>query len=383
VCERIRFRQRIVSITPVVSSGHPLQWNLKVESGEQCQYDSVVVATGHLTVPSHPEWAKDFGGNYMHAHYYREPAKFGGQRVLVVGTGNSGCDITADLCVYARRTVMSARSPELIVPKLFLGVPVTQITGMFERSWLPAKAPQLARSIITRLVHGRMEDWGLRTPKGPTHPTSHATLINHIAYRRAQVKPGIERINGKKVTFTDGSAEEFDTIIAATGYKIDYPFVEGDLLPLEDERADLYKRIAPVDWPGLYYVGLFNTLGSSNLRMFEVQCRWIVAVETGEALLPTKSEMWQDIRQRNAYIALRFPPGKRHAVEIEPTLYAKEMERETRLGIARRGKLADRKGGLPGELIDSRALERRVPVNSTFEARNVSKMALARSDALT
>jgi cation diffusion facilitator CzcD-associated flavoprotein CzcO len=383
VYERVRFRQRVLAITPVVSSGRPLQWNLQVESGEQSQYDSVVVATGHLTVPSHPEWSKNFGGNYMHAHYYREPGKFAGQRVLVVGTGNSGCDITADLCVYARRTVMSARSPELIVPKLFLGVPVTQITGMFERNWLPAKAPQLARSIITRLVHGRMEDWGLRTPKGPTHPTSHATLINHIAYRRVQVKPGIEKIDGKMVVFSDGSVEEFDTIIAATGYKIDYPFVEGDLLPLENERADLYKRIAPVDWPGLYYVGLFNTLGSSNLRMFEVQCRWIVAVESGQAILPTKSEMWEDIRQRNAYIARRFPPGKRHAVEIEPTLYAKEMERETRLGIARRRKLAGRNGGLPRELVDNRAVDRRIPVDGTSGPRDVPNMALAGSGAPT
>jgi hypothetical protein len=120
-----------------------------------------------------------------------------------------------------KRTVMSARSPELIVPKIFLGVPVTQITGLFERWWLPRKAPMIARAIITRLVHGRMEDWGLRTPKGPTHPTSHATLINHIAYRRIEVKPGIKQVLGKTVTFDDGSSEEFDIIIAATGYKID------------------------------------------------------------------------------------------------------------------------------------------------------------------
>lgn len=227
----------------------------------------------------------------------------------------------------------------------------------------------LVRSVITRLVHGRMEDWGLRTPKGPTHPTSHATLINHIAYRRAEVKPGIAKVAGRTVTFDDGSSEEFDTIIAATGYKIDYPFVKGSLLPLEDERADLYKRIAPVDWPGLYYVGLFNTLGSSNLRMFEVQSRWITAVETGNAVLPRKSEMWEDIKARNAYIAKRFPAGKRHAVEIEPTLYTKEMERETRLGIARRQQLESRRDGMGKHLIaNSRAVERRTPEMADLNA---------------
>jgi hypothetical protein len=111
--------------------------------------------------------------------------------------------------------------------------------------------------------------------------------------------------------------------------------------------------------------------------MFEVQCRWIVAVESGQAILPTKSEMWEDIRQRNAYVARRFPPGRRHAVEIEPTLYAKEMERETRLGIARRRKLAGRKGGVPRELVDNRAVESRIPANRTSEPGDVPNMVLA------
>jgi dimethylaniline monooxygenase (N-oxide forming) len=360
VYDRIRFKSRVVSITPESRPGTPLQWHLKFENGREAQYDAVVVATGHLTVPSHPDWAERFAGNYMHAHYYRKPHPFADQRVLVVGIGNSGCDITADLCVYAQRTVVSVRSPELIVPKIFLGVPVTQITGLFERKWLPAKTPQLARKIITRLVHGRMEHWGITTPKGATHPISHATLINHFAYRRAHVKPGIAKVEGKTVTFADGSSEEFDTIIAATGYRIDYPFVRPELLPLQNERADLYKRVVPVDWPGLYYVGLFNTLGSSNLRMFEVQCRWIVAVESGQSFLPSKQEMWEDIRNRNAYIAKRFPPGPRHAVEIEPTIYTREMEMDTRKGLARR-KALERAGRLDARTIESRAVEERMP----------------------
>lgn len=125
VYERIRFRHRVVDLTPMPQSGDRIQWKLKFENGQEAFYDSVVVATGHLTIPSDPDWSKDFDGSYMHSHHYREPSKFMGQRALVVGTGNSGCDVAADLCVYARRTVLSARSPELIVPKIFLGVPVT------------------------------------------------------------------------------------------------------------------------------------------------------------------------------------------------------------------------------------------------------------------
>lgn len=376
VTPRIRFNSTVKSVLPQSLPDGKLVWNVHVEGlANPLQYDGVVVCTGHLTVPRSPEWAGEFGGEYMHAHYYRTPERFLGKRVLVVGIGNSGCDITADIAPFASRTVVAARSPELIVPKLFLGVPVTQITGKFERPWLPAAVPQLVRKLITRIVHGRMEDWGLRTPDGPTHPISHATLINLFAYRRCFAKPGVKAVSGKRVTFADGTSEEFDVVIGATGYEIDYPFVTPDMLPLEEGRADLFKRIAPVDFPGLYFVGLFNTLGSSNLRMFEVQSRWIAAVERGDALLPGKAEMLEDIRQRNEFIARKFPPGHRHAVEIIPIPYTKEMERETRIGMKRMSQ-ATQQGELPREMWESRSLEapRIAPVRRAVRAGSPSHL---------
>lgn len=359
VTPRIRFHSRVTSVRPCKDAQGATRWRVEVEGQDSTEFDSVIVCTGHLTVPISPDWADSFTGQYLHSHYYRTPAPFLGKRVLVVGTGNSGCDITADLCVYASRTVMSARSPELIVPKLFLGVPVTQITGRFERRWLPPAVPQFIRKWITRIVHGRMEDWGFRTPTGPTHPTSHATLINHIAYNRVKVRPGISKVNGQTVHFTDGSSEEFDAIIGATGYEIDYKFVTAEMLPLVDGRADLFKRIVPIDFPGLYYVGLFNTLGSSNLRMFEVQSRWIRTIEKGDGLLPDRAEMLRDIKARNAYIAQKFPAGRRHAVEIEPIFYTRELERDARIAAERADRIRREQGQLPAALRDSRSVESR------------------------
>jgi cation diffusion facilitator CzcD-associated flavoprotein CzcO len=356
VTERIRFNAEVKSVVPRLSGDGKLSWAITTARGETEAFDAVVVGTGHLSIPIDPDWARDFSGEYLHSHYYRVPAPFLGKRVLVVGKGNSGCDIAADLCVYASRTVMLVRSPELIVPKIFLGVPVTQVTGFFTRKWLPASVPQLVRRIITRLVHGRMESWGIETPKGVTHPISHATLINHIAYRRVEVKRTIAKVSGKTVTFGDGTAEDLDVIIGATGYEIDYPFVAPELLPLQDGRADLYKRIVPVGWPGLYYIGLFNTLGSSNLRMFEEQSKWIAAIERGQIILPSRAEMRRDIDARNAYIARRFPPGRRHAIEVEPVPYTRELERERRAGAERLARLR-RQGAVPDAVWQSRSIE--------------------------
>jgi dimethylaniline monooxygenase (N-oxide forming) len=353
----IAFGMEVTKVEPEVTGPEAIQWRLRFANGETRTFDAVVVGTGHLSIPIDPPWAGDFAGEYLHAHYYRTPDRFLGKRVMVVGKGNSGCDVTADVCVYAKRTVMVARSPELIVPKLFLGVPITQITGLLTRPWLPAALPRLARRLITLAVHGRMEKWGIETPKIPTHPISHATLINHIAYRRIEVKRNVERVAGHTVTFSDGTSEDFDVIIGATGYKIDYPFVTPDLLPLENERADLYKRIVPVGWPGLYYVGLFNTMGSSNLRMFEMQSQWIAAHETGAALMPTADAMRADIRARNAYVERSFPPGPRHAIEIEPVPYTRELARDTRAGAKRRRAAAGRPSEVAARLLASRCVE--------------------------
>ena len=57
------------------------------------------------------------------------------------------------------------------------------------------------------------------------HATSSGTVVNDIAYRRIEVKHGVDRIEGRKIRFTDGTSDEFDILVAATGYLIDLPFL--------------------------------------------------------------------------------------------------------------------------------------------------------------
>jgi dimethylaniline monooxygenase (N-oxide forming) len=335
VAERIRFNSKVTRVTPAVDDG-TLRWVVEVNDGaERHEFDSVIVAAGHLTEHVMPPFAGDFEGEIMHSHYYRVPAPFAGKRVLVVGSGNSGCDITADLTAHAARTVMAARSPELIVPKIFMGRPVTQITGQFEKPWLPSDLPRLARRIITYLSHGPMERFGLRTPKGRTHPTSHATLINLLAYRRAFAKPGVVNASGQTIRFADGTSEEFDTVICATGYHIRFPYLDETIAKVERGGMAMFNRIVSPGWPGLYFVGYFNTAGSSNLRMFEAQSRWIARVEVGECILPSRQEMLADIAATDAYYEKHYPGGPRYALEIEPLRYVRGLAAEARRGARR------------------------------------------------
>ena len=328
VTERIRFNTRIVDIRPLFDpdKGQAPLWELESESGEKAQYDCVIAATGHLSVPMHVPMLRDnFSGEYIHSHYYKEPEPYVGKRICIVGVGNSGCDISGDVCATAKRCVVVARSGLIVVPKLLFGLPFTDISKQIQRPQIPA---WLRRKIIGWLVwiaHGDISKLGFKKLTGErAHITSNGTIVTDVAYNRITIKQGIERIEGQTIHFVDGSAEEFDVLIAATGYEIDLPFISRDIVPLENNRLELFKRMMAPGWPGLYFPGFFNLDTALNM-VYEHQMRWIRAIEIGEALLPTKAQMRADIERKNAWQDRHYRGSARHTIEEEHVPYIVEL----------------------------------------------------------
>lgn len=340
VTRRIRFNSRVVSVRPgpQYSAAEP-HWEVELENGTVEQFDRVIVASGHLSVPLHaPELRDKFAGQYLHSHDYREPEPFVGKRICVIGVGNSACDIASDVCVTSARTVMVARSGVMIAPKLIFGRPFTDVTLKLYRRWVPDWLRRRLIAFLVYLVHGRMTDLGFKPLTRRAHPTTSAVLIQHIAYRRVTVKQGIERIEGKRIYFSDGTDEEFDVMIAATGYLIDLPFIPSSIVPIKDNAVDLYKRICAPDWNGLYFVGLLNSTANSLNEIFEYQSRWICAIEHGDANLPSADEMRADIAAKKAYIKRHFNESPRHTIEEESFYYLIDLGKRT--SIDRRGRPA-------------------------------------------
>lgn len=331
VTPRVRFETPVADLRPIFSPGRDApQWEIETASGEIGQFDSVIVCTGHLTKPLHvPMFRDDFGGDYVHSHYYREPEDFVGKRICVVGVGNSGCDIVSDICVTSPRTVLVARSGVLVLPKLFLGRPFTDITNELQRDWIPDWLRTPLIRFMTWIVHGDMQKLGFKPLDARAHVTSNATVVNHIAYRRIEVKQGIESIDGKRIHFVDGTSDEFDTLIAATGYLIDLPFLTDDIVPINDNSIDLYQRIVPPDWPGLYFMGMFNTNTALNM-IFEYQARWIRDIELGEAALPSRDEMRAAIDDQKRWVRETYKDSPRHTIEEEVVPYRKSLRRSMR-----------------------------------------------------
>jgi dimethylaniline monooxygenase (N-oxide forming) len=278
-------------------------------------------------VPRHPPQVEGFAGDYTHAHSYRIPNPYADMRVLVIGPGNSGVDIAADICSMTDQTVLSARSPVLIMPRMMFGVPNSRTLLKLEKPFLPWWLRIWIRTRLTRIFHGRMEQWGFRTPKTRTHPISHPTLISQIAWGRITVKPGIESVDGYLIRFTDGSEERFDAIIAATGYTTTLPFLADDISPAEPDsmHINLYNRVVHPGLDGLYFIGFFDVTGGSNIRMMDDQAQYIAAMATGFVKRPDEADMRAAIATERAWMASQFPDSPRYGLELDPRRYRKRL----------------------------------------------------------
>ncbi|WP_161139245.1 flavin-containing monooxygenase [Propylenella binzhouense] len=328
---RIKFHSEVVKIEP-----EGARYRIVLKNGQSQVFDGVVVASGHQSIPRHPPQIEGFTGEYLHSNAYRVPEPFAGKRVMVIGPGNSGVDIAADICTVTEQTILCARSPVLVMPRLMFGVPQSRILTKFEKPWLPWRVRVWLRTMLTRIFHGRMEQWGFRTPNTRTHPISHPTLISHIAWERIKVKPGIERIDGKVVHFVDGTSAEVDSIIAATGYETDLPFLPEGTSPVSGTRLDLYNRVVHPGLPNVFFIGYFDVTGGANIRMMDDQAEYIAAAASGALKLPTKAEMEKAIADDHAWQAKQFPDSPRYGLELDPRRYRKALARDyAKSGIKR------------------------------------------------
>lgn len=317
----IRFNSKVVSVrkSKDYSSDKPI-WEVETASGDVQRFDRVVVATGHLDNPMEVEQFKEFGGEYFHSHYYKEPGPYVGKRICIVGIGNSAADIASDVCVNSEKTVIVARSGVLIQPKMIFGIPFTDLTMRLFKPWIPARLRVALMRFLVRVVHGNMEQYGFRPLKTRVHTTSNAVFVHHVAYSRILVKHEIDKIEGKRIFFSDGTSEEFDVLIGATGYSIDLPFLDPALVAPRNNTLELYLRMVPPDLPGLYFVGFLQPSTSLPLT-FEHQMRWIVGVEKGLIRLPGAEKMREAIAAKQEWVKKTFKNSLRHQIEEDHPEY--------------------------------------------------------------
>jgi dimethylaniline monooxygenase (N-oxide forming) len=199
---------------------------------------------------------------------------------------------------------------------------------------------------LIRQVQGEMEDYGLPAPDhklGEAHPTISSDLLPRIGHGRITPKPNIERIEGRRVRFVDGSEEEVDTIVWCTGYRISFPFLSPEILDTTDNRVPLYRRVVPPGRPGLYFIGLVQPLGAI-MPLAEAQSEWIADVLEGKVELPDPEHMRTVIEREDRRMRRRYVASTRHTIQVDfyPYMRTIKRERRRRRGRGLRGALARR-----------------------------------------
>jgi dimethylaniline monooxygenase (N-oxide forming) len=338
--EKIRFRTEVTKVEPADG-----EWAVTVEDDrgrqETNSYGALMVANGHHWDPRWPEppfpGQEEFSGEQIHAHHYREPDVLRGKRVLVLGIGNSACDIAVESSRIAGRTMLAMRRGAWVIPKYLEGRP-TDEAGSPALARLPlAMQRRLFRKSL-KIAAGDPTDYGLPKPDHKlmeAHPTVSSDLLPRIGHGDITVKPNIARFAGREVVFDDGSREQVDLVIYCTGYRINFPFLDPSVVRVEDNRVPLYRRVVSVDQPGLYFIGLIQPLGAI-MPIAELQSEWVADLLEGSAELPEPEAMRRVIEREDRRMAQRYVESKRHTIQVDFYPYMRTINRERKRG-ARRG----------------------------------------------
>ena len=129
-------------------------WHVRIDNGEERSYRGLVIANGHHWSARMPDYPGKFHGRILHARHYKTPDLFRGQRVLVVGAGNSGCDIAIEAAQNADRTLLSLRRGYHFIPKYLFGKPADQVGEVMLKLRLPLFLMRAINTWTLRLWQG-------------------------------------------------------------------------------------------------------------------------------------------------------------------------------------------------------------------------------------
>jgi cation diffusion facilitator CzcD-associated flavoprotein CzcO len=243
------------------------KWHTTTGTGLEITSDNVVIATGLNQAPFAPGYpgTESFTGRIVHSKEYRKPTPYLGDKVLVVGMGNTGAEIALDLSEAGVDTTISVRGPVNIVPRDVLGRPTQLTARMLGR--LPRAVGDGIGKLLRRMTVGDLTRYGIATPdiaplaqlreRGKT-PVIDVGTVAAIKRGRISVRPAIDHLDGDTVVFADGSQDRFDTVILATGYR---PMLDNLLLDgqeLLDEKGLPRNVVGDGANRGLFFVGFDN-----------------------------------------------------------------------------------------------------------------------------
>ena len=257
---------------------------IKDEHKQVVIFTDLVVCNGHHWEPKYPNYPGKFSGSFLHSHQYKKAAPFAGKKVLVIGGGNSACDVAVESSRVSAKTAISWRRGYRIIPKFLMGKP----TDVFatKMRFLPIYLRNFLAGLIAKINNGSNNVYGLQKPShkfGATHPTINSELLYKIRHGKITPKVEIDHFEGRKVFFKDDTNEEFDVIIACTGFALAHPFFDEKFLNYREGPVPLYLKMFHPKYENLFFIGMFQPLG----------CIWPGAEQQSKLLALTIKKAWK------------------------------------------------------------------------------------------
>ncbi|PJZ45795.1 flavin-containing monooxygenase [Leptospira brenneri] len=254
-------------------------WFVETSSKEKYIFGGIVCASGITWSPNQPnlEGENSFTGQILHSVNYKSPDIFRGKRTLIVGAGNSGCDIACDAGANANQAFISVRRGYHFIPKHIFGQPADVFGD--GAHWIPNWISQLVFGKLLKLIVGDLTKLGLPAPDHKifeTHPIINDQLIHNLRHGDVIAKPDIQKLEGDSVVFKDGSKEKIDIIILATGYNWSIPYMDQKYFEWKHGRPDLYLTLFNRNFENLYALGYMETDGGAY-KMFDEMANLIAS----------------------------------------------------------------------------------------------------------
>lgn len=309
--ERFRFETRVTALERADGGG----WMLHADTpdGPAAQrYDGVILANGTLAEPNIPPFRGEFTGELLHTSAYKTASQLTGKRVLIIGAGNSGCDIAVDAVHHAASVDMSVRRGYYFVPRYLFGKPSDTLN---QGRPLPARLKQMVDTRVLRAFTGDPVRFGFPRPDYrlyESHPIVNTLILNHLGQGDLAIRADVDRFDGRAVHFRDGSRGEYDTVLLATGYTLDYPFVPREDLNWTGWSPKLFLNIFPPSFNGLFVMGMIEASGIGWQGRYE-QAELIAEYLSALARHPDRAaafrrratdEPWPDLTGGYRYLGL-------------------------------------------------------------------------------
>jgi len=319
-------------------------WEVTLASGETRHYDWLVVANGHNERPRWPLPAipGEFAGRQIHSHEYLDPTPMRGQRVVVVGLGNTAVDVAVECSYVADRLILSCRRGAHVIPRYVLGRPADQYP---DSPWLPFRLRRVSQGLVRRLLLGAPGAHGLPVPDhrfGQASPTISGSLLPCLAEGRILARGELVRLDGEHVVFADGTRERVDVIVYCTGYEIDFPFFGSSLEEEVRSALPLYLRMFAPGLRQAAFVGLVQQWGAL-FPIAEAQAEFIADLMLGELALEDLPAQRGWIERERRRVRRRYVASARHEIMLDTGEYLRALRRAHRQ--ARRRAAAGRSAG--------------------------------------